>query len=861
MAGWEPDSRIWREALAPREDDPYGGERDTLRTSLAQVRRDAGRLADQILVDFPEYTLHDDTHLDALWRIAELICPSELVLTPTEAWTLGVAILLHDLGLPVAAYPGGREELRQMPGWPDARTAEMRSRLGRPPRREELSLVDPELDALADGAVLRARHAERARELASVTWQGHQLLEDSVLRDALGATAGQIAASHWWSTERVADLGETQGAPGEMPAGWTVRPVLLAALLRVADAAHLDESRAPTRARIFRRLSPVSLEHWAFQGRLRQAVRDGDRLRFVSSRPFPLELADAWWLCLDHLRLLDEELAGVDAVLQAHGLPRLAVRSVEGARDPRELARLVVPEGWEPVDARVEVSDLSKMINRLGGRALYGRARAVPLRELIQNSCDAVRARRLLQEGFEGRITVRISSEVDRISVQDDGVGMSSTVLAGALLDFGRSLWESEEVASVLPGLQARGFQPIGNFGIGFFSVFMWAEEVSVRSRSIFEGPEGTRILEFPAGLRGRPILRLAPEPERLVEPGTEVTVKLREGERELADLLVPGQNRDVDLGGDLGERCRRLLGWLAPALEVDLDVAVGEGEPTRVISGGDWLTIGGPELLSRITIDRRRRPGGEGHRVRVMGPAEDPVGRGALVGRRGMGRFDTAGALVAGGLRVGGAADFAGILVVEGLDAARNDGRPVATPEQVSSWASEQAPLIAAAPDNTDPISMAESVLDLGGETAGLALARGPEGLMDRAQLIEWARERAGVYVVNVDAEVETERQHRHLPDDPITDLTDDVLDVPETGYKFRNGPLEGICATGLTEAVKEAVAEAWGVEESEILVEQVRRTDAVEEESEGWLDVLCDQWTRPLKLPLEPAGEEPAG
>jgi hypothetical protein len=31
------------------------------------------------------------------------------------------------------------------------------------------------------------------------------------------------------------------------------------------------------------------------------------------------------------------------------------------------------------------------------------------------------------------------------------------------------------------------------------------------------------------------------------------------------------------------------------------------------------------------------------------------------------------------------------------------------------------------------------------------------------------------------------------------------------------------------------------------EIGEDQVQRRDAVEEESEGWLDVMCEEWTRP--------------
>jgi HSP90 family molecular chaperone len=108
----------------------------------------------------------------------------------------------------------------------------------------------------------------------------------------------------------------------------------------------------------------------------------------------------------------------------------------------------------------------------------------VPLRELIQNAADSVRARQALQEGFRGVVEVRVSPDGREIAVKDDGVGMGVNVLTGALLDFGRSLWESEELSTVLPGLQAVGFRPTGRFGIGFFSVFIWADQVDIVSRA-----------------------------------------------------------------------------------------------------------------------------------------------------------------------------------------------------------------------------------------------------------------------------------------------------------------------------------------------------------------------------------------
>jgi hypothetical protein len=591
-------------------------------------------------------------------------------------------------------------------GWPDARAAALRWRLGRAATSEELAQPDAQLDAEADRAILRDRHAERATELVGVELPGGPLVADEELRTALGATAGRIAASHWWPAQRLVDLGDREGAPAGMPAGWTQRPILVAVLLRVADAAHLDALRAPLHKRRDRLLSETSAQHWDFQGRLRQPVRVGDRLRFTSTEPFGVLLADAWWLCADHLRTLDDELAGADAVLQAADLPRLAVRSVEGARDPRELARSVQVDGWQPVDARIGVSDVARLVGRLGGRALYRDAPYVPLRELLQNASDAVQARQALRPGSRGGVNVRVSEGAMTVEVLDTGVGMNESILTGSLLDFGRSLWESpSELSSVLPGLQASGFRPVGQFGIGFFSLFMWSDSIDVLSRPLGSAEAETHVLSFTAGLSRRPLLRRASAREQLQEDGTLVRLRLRSPLK-----TRPASRHDEPQTIVNADQLVSLLGWLAPCLSVDLTCQLDDGEREVVLSAGDWRVIPGRDLLARLGVVHYMSPEAADHCVAEIGTG---AGRGVLTDGRTL-YFDAdPGTTVAGGLRVGGAGEICGVVIVDDVDAARRRGSAIAKPEDVAAWAGEQATLLVEA--NAAGPHHAFAVLELG--------------------------------------------------------------------------------------------------------------------------------------------------
>lgn len=731
---------LWRSALVDERPDASKAEQAFFAHHLNVMPERATVLVARIASDMPGYTVHDETHLDALWETASLVASRDLALKPPEALVFGGAVLLHDAAMTLAAYPGGLPELKKTTAWADAAALHgvtPSDKKGSPP-------TSPEVEAQIKTEVLRRLHAEKAAELATSGWQVRDnddermyLIDDPELRRFYGPSIGSVAHSHWWPIARVErDLSKILGA---MPphTRHQVDLLKLAALLRVFDALHLDRRRAPRFVRALEQPQGFSALHWTAQERLAFPRIEDDAVVFTSGEPFEAKDADAWWLAYDVFVLADQELRDADLLLRSGGRSGLAARRVKGVTDPREMARYVPVAGWRPVETRVRVSDVPKIIQTLGGEKLYGYNATAPLRELLQNAMDAIQARRRLQARASdwGLITVELAERDDDIwlSVEDTGVGMSEAVLVGPLVDFGSSLWRSPQIAEEYPGLAAKGMDAVGRFGIGFFSVFMLGDDVRVTTRRYDRAENESLVLEFRHGLSSRPILSPAEPGTVPLDGGTRVDVKLRVHPRSERGIRLLSKESKEDwsvyfLFKDPSEfpSLADLVAWLAPTADVSID-AIEFGQRMRAVSAGDWLTISGAKLADRVspsgTKDQTRKTAETFLRPLVTTDGQ-VVGRAALYPSPYM--WAERGALVFGGLRVSGVRHFLGVVPGDVATAARNTGDVLLEVEALSKWANEQVRLIESSDLSAEHKTIcAEIALESGATVLGLPVAK----------------------------------------------------------------------------------------------------------------------------------------
>ena len=115
------------------------------------------------------------------------------------------------------------------------------------------------------------------------------------------------------------------------------------------------------------------------------------------------------------------------------------------------------------------------------------------MRELISNSSDACDKLRylsqtdsaLMQGDSELKITVHVDKEASTITVRDNGIGMNRNDLNENLGTIAKS--GTHSFLDKLSGDSKKDSQLIGQFGVGFYSAFMIADEIMVTSRKAGE--------------------------------------------------------------------------------------------------------------------------------------------------------------------------------------------------------------------------------------------------------------------------------------------------------------------------------------------------------------------------------------
>lgn len=173
-----------------------------------------------------------------------------------------------------------------------------------------------------------------------------------------------------------------------------------------------------------------------------------------------------------------------------------------------------------------------KQLLQLMIHSLYSN-KEIFLRELISNASDAADKLRFkalsnpaLYEG-DGDLRVRISFDADKgtITISDNGIGMTREQVIDHLGTIAKS--GTKEFLTALGQDQAKNSQLIGQFGVGFYSAFIVADKVTVKTRAA--GEEADKAVLWESAGEGEYSVADIEKKSR----GTDVILHLREDEKE----------------------------------------------------------------------------------------------------------------------------------------------------------------------------------------------------------------------------------------------------------------------------------------------------------------------------------------
>ena len=204
------------------------------------------------------------------------------------------------------------------------------------------------------------------------------------------------------------------------------------------------------------------------------------------------------------------------------------------------------------------------------------------LRELISNASDAADKLRFkalsapeLYEG-DGDLKVRISFDADKgsLTISDNGIGMTREQAIDHLGTIAKS--GTKEFLTALGSEQAKDSQLIGQFGVGFYSSFIVADKVTVRTRAAGESADKGVLWES-AGEGEYSVADIEKK-----ERGTEITLHLREDEKEFLNEW----------------RLREIIGKYSDHIGLPVEILTKEYDDEGKETGVKWEKINKAQAL-----------------------------------------------------------------------------------------------------------------------------------------------------------------------------------------------------------------------------------------------------------------------
>ncbi len=443
---------------------------------------------------FEQYTAHDISHIDKMLAMLDWLIPDDTArdLRPADWLLIVLSIYFHDLGMLVTT---DEYTLRASSGYLEFRDKVLfAGEGGRDYQSKVEQLPAEEADRFVYQEFVRRHHASRIRDWVDPTATPNPAMAESVaevrkLLAPLPATfrrdLGLVCESH-----HLDDLKDFTKYRVSQPYGdsdaETADVQYAALILRTADLLHMTSDRTPSVLfRLINPTDPLSQEAWARHravtrvrskfGRNREGEPDENVPRDTIEVFAHFTSIDGFFGLTSYLNYCGQQLQLSFEWRQLAERSQAAVfrfpwRYIDDSN--------ILTEGFLRETFEFTL-DQTKILDLLTGHTLYNDT-GVVLRELIQNAIDAVRLQEQLDldsgaAASSGHVRVKWDSGNRQLTVEDDGTGMTQSVIERHLLKVGSSRYQDPEFIKEHPT-----FSAISRFGIGILSAFMVADDVEI---------------------------------------------------------------------------------------------------------------------------------------------------------------------------------------------------------------------------------------------------------------------------------------------------------------------------------------------------------------------------------------------
>ncbi|MBP2659837.1 MAG: Chaperone protein [Firmicutes bacterium] len=441
---------------------------------------------------FPEYTPHDENyHLKHLFAIADLILGPQSYekMNASELLVLALALYGHDWGMAVSDQ---EKEIII-----DDNCKINNDNFYILPNEHEQFCFYASQNSLSNSGdeknldlwrgYVRTTHAFRSAQRI----RGYFRKIDS----GIGEAVSRVCEGHWLNFEEISD-------PRSFPTEFSVlREVInlraLTVYVRLVDLFDLAEDRTPYA--LWKFVAPrnrYSKMEWAKHRCLQPITCPG----FLDGRVIRIDGSTdnhEVYAALEDLRgLCEEQFRGCKETLAL-------MRDNRHSLDIDHIEWHITTRGFRPISVKFDF-DRYNMIKILT-EEIYQSDPYVFLRELLQNSIDAIRMRReiLQRNGINsssiGIIKADVTTQSDATTVitwSDDGVGMDEYTVKNYLAIAGKSYYSSPDFTK-----EKYKFDPISKFGVGILSCFMVADciEIETIKEPYTESNDSGLVIKIPS--------------------------------------------------------------------------------------------------------------------------------------------------------------------------------------------------------------------------------------------------------------------------------------------------------------------------------------------------------------------------